>query len=116
MIGLLEAKTLNADERVWLQKVYRSIQQHIPQARLILYGSTARGSRTPESDYDLLILTPQPLPSNLRDTLREEIYDIELAHDLVLSILFLDPDQWEQLRCWGHPFWQNVSQEGILIE
>jgi len=116
MISLIEAKTLNADEIAWLQKVYRTILRHIPHARLILYGSTARGSRTPESDFDLIVLTPQLLPPALRDMVRAEIYDIELTHNLVLSILFLDAVEWERLRCWQHPFWHNVSREGIVIE
>jgi hypothetical protein len=47
MISLLEAKTLNTDEIAWLQEVHRTILRHIPHARLILYGSTARGAVPP---------------------------------------------------------------------
>lgn len=45
--------------------------------RIILYGSRARGTATPESDFDLLIIEADPVPK------REEMQRLHRAvHDL----------------------------------
>lgn len=116
MLRLAKARTLDSRRKKWLRTIRELVLRYAPDATLILYGSAARGVRTSESDYDMIVLTPQPLHRNIRDELRAAIYDMELMYGVVLSVLFLAHADCEQLQGIQHPFWQNISRDGIEIE
>lgn len=116
MIQLAEAKTISDSEKRWLKDVHDIVIHYVPDALVILYGSSARGTRAPDSDYDVVILTPNPLLPSIQNDLRNAIYDIELSHNIVLAVLFLTHNDWERMRNSKHPFWQNIMKEGIKIE
>lgn len=42
-----------------LNTIKRTVQAYLPGARIVLFGSYARGDQDCHSDYDLLIITPQ---------------------------------------------------------
>ncbi|MER3474224.1 MAG: hypothetical protein C4335_09385 [Armatimonadota bacterium] len=78
MIRLAEAKTVTLRERRWLRRLQQLISRSLPSATLVLYGSAARGTRSADSDYDLVILTPSPLTVEQRDAIRAQIYDFDI--------------------------------------
>ncbi|MCS6831725.1 MAG: nucleotidyltransferase domain-containing protein, partial [Armatimonadota bacterium] len=102
MVPLVKAQMLDSHDKEWLRAVREIVLRYAPDATLILYGSAARGTRTPESDYDIIVLTPQPLPPRIQDDMRGAIYDMELLHGVVLSLLFLACADWERLRTARH--------------
>jgi len=55
---------------VAIGEVARSI---IPGARVLLFGSHARGEANPESDYDVLVIPQQPMDIRNKFTLRTRI-------------------------------------------
>lgn len=116
MIRLAEAKTVTLRERRWLRRLQQLISRSLPSATLVLYRSAARGTRSADSDYDLVILTPSPLTVEQRDAIRAQIYDFELAHGLVLALAFYSHAEWASLERRGNLFHQMVEQEGIRIE
>ncbi len=44
------------DRETLLERVKTAIQDVVPDAEIILYGSRARGTAHPDSDWDFLIL------------------------------------------------------------
>jgi predicted nucleotidyltransferase len=48
------------------EAVRRLVAAYHPE-RIYLFGSTARGDRTPDSDYDLLVIVPDEAPPERRD-------------------------------------------------
>lgn len=81
---------------------------------IILYGSTARGTNTPESDVDMAILMQGNLDVETEDRLSDFIVDMNLEYDRVFSVIDID---YEMLCKWKQviPFYQNVTQEGIVL-
>lgn len=99
-----------------LQEVVEGIlaimQQHI--AKIILYGSAARGTDTQESDVDIALLTWKQFDRNAEENLSDFIVDMNLKYDKVFSVIDIDYEhfqKWEQ----AVPFYRNVNQEGIVL-
>lgn len=91
------------------------IRQVIPEAKVILYGSRARGDAKPESDYDLLVLTKEPVNWHIEDAIREKLYTLELETGAVFSIAAFSEEEWNSPLYQAMPFSQNVRREGIIL-
>lgn len=105
---------MNVDKAL-LQEVKAAVMQLVPGARVILYGSHARGEAGPESDYDLLIIAPESLALGKKEGLNNALYSLELEHDVVLSTLVCTLASWEDARRRVAPLRQNIDREGISL-
>lgn len=115
MIDLQQAKALTERDRDLLQRVKSVVQSFAPDATVFLYGSVARGSQERDSDYDLLVLTTESLPSSVEDRIQDAVYGIELREGVVISLLVFSRDQWYAPRSCVTPFHRSVEQDGILV-
>ncbi len=83
---------------------------------VILYGSYARGDYDDESDIDIMIVADIPSEEcwsyNVR--LIDELTDIELENEIVISTHIVQADNFNQYRV-ALPFYRNVIEEGIRI-
>jgi uncharacterized protein len=92
-----------------------AVQQLHPTAEIVLYGSYARNEAHAESDLDLLILLGhKPSPLEIR-TLHDRLYEIGLTHDMVVSLLVRDCQDWNTPRSQAMPLYQRIQQEGIRV-
>lgn len=96
------------------QQVKATVDRILPTARVILYGSRARGDDHKNSDWDFLILTEQEATPALQDRIREALYGIELESEEIITSIIEQKDQWEKYL--HADFYQNVAQDGIEIE
>ncbi|MGB9887872.1 MAG: nucleotidyltransferase domain-containing protein [Moorellales bacterium] len=102
-------------ERELLQRCRDLIREVVPDARVILYGSRARGDAGVESDYDLLILAKGPVNWRVEDAIREKLYPLELETGAVFSIAAFSEEEWNSPLYQAMPFSQNVRREGIIL-
>ena len=81
---------------------------------VILYGSTARGTRTDESDVDVAILLHPGATKAMREKMLDLVVDLELACGRVLSVLCID---YEKFSEWKDtlPFYKNIRKDGIVL-
>lgn len=80
---------------------------------LILYGSCARGSATPDSDVDLLVVVDDALePWSVRRSLDRILFDILLETGRLVSAIVVSQSYYEGYRS---PFLVHVQQEGIKV-
>lgn len=86
--------------------------------KIYLFGSRARDTERPDSDYDILLTV------NLYDTkdviaFKDKIYDIVLEILLdtgrVVSLKIFKKLEFERLCNLGTPFTKNILKEGIKI-
>jgi len=86
-----------------------------PDAKVILYGSEARGDARPDSDIDLLILIDKDkITFNDQKKITYPLYDVELETGISISPLIFTKKQWEN-RPFKTPFYMNIVNEGIEL-
>jgi len=82
--------------------------------KIYLFGSRAKGTERPDSDYDLLIVSSLP-----DKEFKSKIYDI--AVDILLktgrdvSLKIFKTGEFSRLCGMRTPFTRNVLKEGIII-
>lgn len=92
-----------------------AIRQIVPSAEIILYGSVARGEETIESDVDLLVLVPNEVTYKLERAIRDQIYEIELESDQIISVMVRQNSRWHSRPLNFTPLYRAIAREGISL-
>ncbi len=92
-----------------------SVKSTVPNAKVILYGSYARGDFTADSDLDILILLDKDVITREDEKMvKYPLYDIEFETGKKISPLVLTKSDWES-RHKITPFYENVERDGIVL-
>lgn len=108
MLPSIEADSVLSD---FLGKI-ASVRPRIK--RIVLFGSRAKGTERPDSDYDLLLVVTQK-DDALVDVLYEAVMDVLLAHGRLVSLKIFQEKEFARLQALQSPFMQHVEREGILV-
>ena len=108
-------KHFNPKDKIIVRKIKEKIFEVNPDAEIYLYGSRARGDIHEESDWDILILLNKDKVSRLDEIpLRDNIFDLELDYEEIISIIALSKKEWFDKHSIT-PFYENVMKEGIKL-
>ncbi len=81
-----------------------------------IYGSVARESERPESDFDLFVVVKQqPAVTEVLDLLVDQADDLADRFGLQLSAVAVSPEQLDELVAARDPFLEELLQEGIRV-
>jgi len=113
-----EMKTIADLRNGKLQTVLGAIKAEVNrmagEARLIVYGSYARGEERDDSDVDLMVVLPDALKTfEIEDRVRDVIYDIGFSNDFVISVMVVSETQVSRNK--GFMVFGSVEKEGVLI-
>jgi len=99
-----------------LRKCKAEVDSVVPGARIILYGSRARGDATVESDYDLLVILPEAYDTTVVEQIRDRLYDLDVMESVVISVIIKDSEEWNSARYDMLPWKQNILRDGVLLK
>jgi predicted nucleotidyltransferase len=106
--------TLNPKDRDAIMVATTMLKERFPVTSVTLFGSKAAGRDDAESDIDLLVLTSQKLDWRERDAITDALFDVEMAHDVVISTLVLSAEEWENGPYRVLPIRDEVDHEGVV--
>ncbi|MBM4080239.1 MAG: nucleotidyltransferase domain-containing protein [Planctomycetes bacterium] len=115
MKTLQRAKTIRAKDRKLLEECKGIIRKHLPDATVLLYGSVARGTQEPYSDYDLAVLTERSLSATEEERIHDALYDLELDRGVVICALFFSTNEWSTPLHQAMPLHRSIEEDGILL-
>jgi predicted nucleotidyltransferase len=97
-----------------IQRVKQNISEIDPSAKVILFGSRARGDERKDSDWDILVLTSYPVDLEKERKFRNHLYDLELETGEPFSLFAYSESDWNS-RQKITPFYFNVIKEGVEL-
>ena len=108
--------TLDPAEQVWLDEYRRALRTRHPGvvARMVIYGSKARGDAHEDSDLDVLLIARNEA-GGMKRPLREIGYDLAALSDAIPSILAFTEEEWDSRRRDGFPFQQAVERDAVSV-
>ncbi len=102
---------MGLDERVRKQIVSRILSVSKPQ-RIILFGSAATGTMTPDSDVDLLVLDPEVRDARLEGArIREALRGIDHSFD----IFVMHPERFEETKAVIGGIAYPAQRDGMIL-
>lgn len=115
MRRLSRVTKISESDKALLAELKRVVALIHPEAQVVLYGSAARGERTADSDYDVLVLTNRRLSSVEERELDRAIYDLQVEKGVVLSAIVCPEEEWRDPILQASPYRKNVLREGVII-
>lgn len=110
---------LTPNERAALAALVDRLRQRYGDdlLRVVLFGSKARGDFDDESDLDVLIVVRMPDNDYWRHwrEIHNATYDLDLEHDVVLSLMIKDEPDYARMRQWNLLINRNIEQDGVEL-
>ncbi|MBC7341482.1 MAG: nucleotidyltransferase domain-containing protein [Clostridia bacterium] len=79
-----------------------------------LFGSVARGTFTPQSDIDILVIV-QDNDKAYREVIIDLAVDINLQYDVVISPIIMSVESFSRPLFQETYFYKSIQEEGISL-
>jgi predicted nucleotidyltransferase len=89
------------------------ISEHYSIKEMRVFGSSARGDRSPESDIDVMVHLVY-VDRSIEENIFDMAYDLELQHDCLIDILVVDDRDLSGIQGTA-PIYKNVRAEGAVV-
>jgi predicted nucleotidyltransferase len=102
-----------SDEEI-IDKIKRTVEKSAPDAKVVLYGSRARGDARPDSDWDILVLiNKEKTDSSDFERIAYPLYDLGHELHILISVNIYAKAYWEARK--GTIFCKSVNADGIVL-
>jgi predicted nucleotidyltransferase len=111
----LTSHIIPAESRAMAALVKKQVLLADNAAKVILFGSRARGDAAKDSDWDFLVLTQQANTDALADKLRKiMLREVELKYDVAVSLIVKNEAVWQNEYAVTN-IYESIAEEGILL-
>ncbi len=97
------------------EQIRKAVYSVEPNAKILLYGSYARGDFHKDSDIDLLVLVKKNSITLAEEkAIRYSICDVEIASGKIISPIIRTENKWEERR-GESSLYDSIQNDGIVI-
>ncbi len=105
---------MNINERTAVLELKEQLERTVPLVDFRVFGSKAREVDSAESDVDVMIEVENYTPET-EATIDNLVYEINLAHDCLISVLIFGKTELEEGPLRQSPVYRAITEEGIRI-
>lgn len=107
---------LTQREKDIIQQFKSEVVKRYPEdvMSIIVFGSKARGDASEKSDIDIMVVTHSD-NWQMGDKIRGIGYDLELKHNLVLSIQVVRQSHMDHLKRIRSQFMRNIERDSSAL-
>jgi predicted nucleotidyltransferase len=84
------------------------IEKVVPLAKVFLFGSRVCGTQTEESDWDILIITPQPVSRDLKKDIHDVLFPLSVQIGAFINTFTVQEYDWN-----NNPSYYSLRQTTI---
>ena len=103
-----------SNEKKALDALKARLQKKYALLDFKVYGSKARGSDTPDSDLDVMLVIDKLTPL-VESEIDDLIFEINLEYDCLITALFFDREELEFGPLSASPIYKKILQEGVRL-
>lgn len=103
---------MTADDRRILSRFAERVRVAAPEARISAFGSRARGTAHPESDFDLCVVLAAVTPE-ARESIYAIAWEIGFAEGHVLAPIVLSHEDFESGPLSASTLVRTIRREGV---
>ena len=97
----------------------RFLERLVPIGQMIraiyIFGSRAKGTHRPDSDYDLLVVVNDAFTLKEKSVLYDIVIDILLDTGRLVSLKIFKEPEFQRLKNLNTPFMRHVLTEGMKV-
>jgi predicted nucleotidyltransferase len=113
MKTLNQTRSIAEKDKELLRRVKNVVRGFLPTADVLVYGSVARGTAGPASDYDILVLTDTQLSRAREEEIDDALYELQLQEGVLIAAGFRTRCAWRAKALM--PFYQEVEEEAVVL-
>jgi hypothetical protein len=103
---------MTSEDRRILELFAGRVRTVVPAARISAFGSRARGTAHPESDFDLCVIVPAVTPE-VREAIYAIAWEIGFAEGCVLAPILLSRDDFDDAPLSASTLVRTIRREGV---
>ena len=100
------------EQKEILSQIKTAIQEVVPDAKVYLFGSRARGDWHDESDWDILVLTEKKYPKAVKWQIHDKLFPLSVTLGTIFQLIITTKEEWENHP--GYYVLQNTIQKELL--
>ena len=104
---------METNEKI-LNQIKEAVNEIIPDAKVMLFGSRVTGNIHEESDWDILVLTQEKKEKRIKKEIQNKLYPISLSINAFISLIFTSFDEWENNPAY-YSLRKSIAEEYISI-
>lgn len=114
-MGMAQADVSVGEARV-LERITRTIVEHLRPRRIVLFGSRARGDATSDSDYDIMVEMETDLPDGERANAVYGLFPERASeYDWSLDVHVHTPEEIERWKDDVGVVMYDIVREGLVL-
>jgi len=103
---------LSAHDQKILTEFASKIRGQFPHANIWAFGSRAKGSAQPDSDFDICVVVDK-LDRTIWKAISDIAWEVGFYHDVVITTVKYSRQQFEASPYTASPLVHNILAEGI---